>query len=425
VGLLDGEEETDMRGIGLVALALAFSVGCADKAKPKYDECEALENQRRLEDAVDACKAAVAASATSRAGKAAAERLAYLAPKLDAAQKAVQAAKATAAKDPQGQPSGKEREACDHLALLFPESKVGQEAAALLETWKLARKRATSRGVGGSGSPAPPEAPGKPAADILNEQPDLPVNPLRGVAGVFEDTLWEIAEGKCSALPWKASRDEFEDREFRAERVKTCQTHLDRARSLLQRCPSFTWFKVLLNDYDFEKQRFVLTYSGKVDDYYLVRDGRVVLASSVLAYWTGAYPDPSTLKDPFLCQGAESGWDRGLKKIHLDLPMPADAAREIRVTIDKYDKHFVEVVFILDGGTEQASIGCGAFTTKPRPTGRVLAWRLGGWDAKSDRHPISQWVNVSNFDPPDSCEDAWTYLEPDVKREPRPKPANP
>jgi hypothetical protein len=63
----------------LRAVALVFAVsGCSDKAKPKYDECVALEAKWETAKARDACKAAAEISPNSKCGKLAAGKLSYL-----------------------------------------------------------------------------------------------------------------------------------------------------------------------------------------------------------------------------------------------------------------------------------------------------------------------------------------------------------
>lgn len=60
-----------------VALALGAS-GCGDKAKPKFDECVALETKWETVKAREACKAAAEIDPNSKSGKAAAGKLTYL-----------------------------------------------------------------------------------------------------------------------------------------------------------------------------------------------------------------------------------------------------------------------------------------------------------------------------------------------------------
>jgi hypothetical protein len=63
----------------LLAVALVIGVsGCSDKAKPKYDECVALETKWETAKARDACKAAAAIDPKSQSGKLAAGKLTYL-----------------------------------------------------------------------------------------------------------------------------------------------------------------------------------------------------------------------------------------------------------------------------------------------------------------------------------------------------------
>ena len=62
-------------------LVVAFAVGmsaCSDKAKPKWDECVALETKWDTIKARDACKAAVEIAPDSKSGKLAAAKLTYL-----------------------------------------------------------------------------------------------------------------------------------------------------------------------------------------------------------------------------------------------------------------------------------------------------------------------------------------------------------
>lgn len=61
----------------LVALAVALG-GCSDKAKPKYDECVALEAKWETVKARDACKEAAKISPDSKYGKLASGKLTYL-----------------------------------------------------------------------------------------------------------------------------------------------------------------------------------------------------------------------------------------------------------------------------------------------------------------------------------------------------------
>lgn len=62
----------------LVSVALVGLCGCSDKAKPKYDECVALESKWETVQARDACKAAAEIAPDSKSGKLAAGKLTYL-----------------------------------------------------------------------------------------------------------------------------------------------------------------------------------------------------------------------------------------------------------------------------------------------------------------------------------------------------------
>jgi multidrug resistance efflux pump len=83
-----------MRSILLLALALT---GCADKAKPDYDKCVLLEGRDELMGAIDACRAAVRADPTSKAGTAASSKIAVLEATFD--RRKVEAAANQAAKE--------------------------------------------------------------------------------------------------------------------------------------------------------------------------------------------------------------------------------------------------------------------------------------------------------------------------------------
>jgi hypothetical protein len=61
----------------VLVLALGLS-GCTDKAKPKYEECVALESKWDTVKARDACKAAAEIDPKSKSGKLAAGKLTYL-----------------------------------------------------------------------------------------------------------------------------------------------------------------------------------------------------------------------------------------------------------------------------------------------------------------------------------------------------------
>lgn len=62
----------------LVAMLCVGIGGCSDKAKPKYDECVALEATWKTVEARDACKAAAELAPESKSGKLAAVKLSYL-----------------------------------------------------------------------------------------------------------------------------------------------------------------------------------------------------------------------------------------------------------------------------------------------------------------------------------------------------------
>jgi hypothetical protein len=62
----------------LAAMILAVLSGCSDKAKPKYDECVALETKWETVKARDACKVAAEIDPNSKHGKLAAGKLSYL-----------------------------------------------------------------------------------------------------------------------------------------------------------------------------------------------------------------------------------------------------------------------------------------------------------------------------------------------------------
>jgi len=65
------------RSLLLIMFAGAF-VACSDKAKPKYDECVALESKWETVKARDACKEAAALDPNGKSGKLAAGKLTYL-----------------------------------------------------------------------------------------------------------------------------------------------------------------------------------------------------------------------------------------------------------------------------------------------------------------------------------------------------------
>lgn len=58
-------------------------VGCADKAEPEFKECERLQNQGRIEDAIEACGTAASRSPASDYGIKAIRKIDELQAKLD------------------------------------------------------------------------------------------------------------------------------------------------------------------------------------------------------------------------------------------------------------------------------------------------------------------------------------------------------
>lgn len=69
-------------------LALVALVGCEDKAQPDFGKCAAAEATGDLIGAAAACEAAVKTDPTSTSGKAAAEKLAAMQPRLVVAKEA-------------------------------------------------------------------------------------------------------------------------------------------------------------------------------------------------------------------------------------------------------------------------------------------------------------------------------------------------
>jgi len=65
-------------------LAIFGVTGCGDKAKPDYDECVHQASNDNFGAAVLRCQAAISADPASSAGKAAADKLREIQPKLDA-----------------------------------------------------------------------------------------------------------------------------------------------------------------------------------------------------------------------------------------------------------------------------------------------------------------------------------------------------
>ena len=70
-------ESVTARTLVCAAVVLGLA-GCSDKAKPKYDECVALESKWDTVKARDACKAAAEIAPNSKSGKLAAGKLTYL-----------------------------------------------------------------------------------------------------------------------------------------------------------------------------------------------------------------------------------------------------------------------------------------------------------------------------------------------------------
>ena len=66
-----------LQSLMVAAIVVAVS-GCKDKARPKFDECVALEAKWETVKARDACKAAVEISPDSKYGKLASGKLSYL-----------------------------------------------------------------------------------------------------------------------------------------------------------------------------------------------------------------------------------------------------------------------------------------------------------------------------------------------------------
>jgi hypothetical protein len=84
--------------VGVFLAGSMFALGCADKARPKLDECEKLEGEGKFKEAADACMAAVSADPASKSAKAAAQKLGALTSAIEKQDK--EAARARAAATP-------------------------------------------------------------------------------------------------------------------------------------------------------------------------------------------------------------------------------------------------------------------------------------------------------------------------------------
>jgi hypothetical protein len=69
--------------IASIAALLGLLSGCADKAVPDYAKCVEFDASGKIREAAAACEASISADPTSKAGKAAAEKLRTLQPALD------------------------------------------------------------------------------------------------------------------------------------------------------------------------------------------------------------------------------------------------------------------------------------------------------------------------------------------------------
>lgn len=70
-----------------VLMSLVCLGGCADKAKPAFSDCVLMELRDEILEARDACSAAITADPTSEAGKAAAQKLEEMKPRIEEAER--------------------------------------------------------------------------------------------------------------------------------------------------------------------------------------------------------------------------------------------------------------------------------------------------------------------------------------------------
>jgi hypothetical protein len=95
---------TPSRGVAgsvasMLVVVASTLVGCSDVAQPKYSECVAAEAKGDILAAAEACEAAVKADATSKSGKAAADKLKEMQPAVVKAKKNKADAEAKAAEE--------------------------------------------------------------------------------------------------------------------------------------------------------------------------------------------------------------------------------------------------------------------------------------------------------------------------------------
>lgn len=356
-------------GVSAVVVVL-WAVLADDKAQPKYDECVKLEGQGDLKGAVAACEAAVAASPESKGGKAASEKLQQLQPKLLA-----HAAKTAASSTP------------------------------------------TSTGGG------------KPAGDVLREKPDLLVEFPYGsnwLDRVVAHRRGENNAKACPAMQGAKGKDEFEQRAAAATAMASCKADNDRAVEFMRKCALSYEFEVTISKYDFSKGSYFVQsergwHPGKWSDAEgAVANDKAFLGAGTILSWPGIRPSYATMNDALIqvgCSGPINETTAAFTSLYLYWRMAEAEAKKLRDTHnaahDDSNAHdHLEVAYVLDGPMTTVQMPC-SIPVPSSPSGRILAWRLTV--SGMPPVPLTDWITVSNWTPPDSCADAKQFFNPENK----------
>ncbi|MCL2824836.1 MAG: hypothetical protein FWD57_12685, partial [Polyangiaceae bacterium] len=135
----------------------------------------------------------------------------------------------------------------------------------------------------------------------------------------------------------------------------------------------------------------------------LVSDsGRIWFDRDFLLQWPGLKPQRAfmDMPDELLCFGGLNDNKWGFSNAILDLKMGKSEAKELK---DKLPRRIMfQVAALLDGNVGEEPLACRSGVPRT-PTGKVLAWRLGGfWEPETVLVP---WTTVASFEPPESCEE--------------------
>lgn len=363
------------RGAPLTSAALVLLLAaCTDKAKPDYDKGQAEEQRGENSAALASYEKAKTADPTSKAGKAAAERIAAI------------------------------------EALLKKQEEDKAKAAAAEAK---AREDAQREGLA-----------------ALKEHPEYLINPPYDFRAKFH---WEeripayimdpASKAACPEIA-NVSGDEFERREALAKAVAGCRDVNERALGLAKRCPSTIHVRIELSKFDFGRGMFELSSSSRESDPpWVSNSGRVWFKRNggLLLAWPGAYAgkDSPTADRGLMATGCKTALNDSMPlvaRLTVPIKMGETEAKAVRDKAKDADGLLMEIAFLFDGKTGKDDFPCEMTSKAALATGTVIAWRVEATHKDARETSVLDWQAVTPWKPDAACSEAQAFFDPNAAR---------